>query len=218
MVPEPGHLWERQSLLLKGLSLSPDNAELNMREAELLAEAGRFHEALAYGRRAASLDPLDPVLAFELSGYLVYEGRLAEARSMIDKAARLWPDDEYVRITRISTEARYGDPDRALALIADPSSRPVSWELRTSTNGGASSTPARAAIQRSWRNMRAMNSPAWRRVKLTSDWWCCGSAAWEPSTPPSKPPRARRRPSRSTPGFCFVRPPTASGATRGSCR
>jgi tetratricopeptide (TPR) repeat protein len=128
MVPEPGHLWERQSLLLKGLSLSPDNAELNMREAELLAEAGRFHEALAYGRRAASLDPLDPVLAFELSGCLVYEGRLAEARSMIDKAARLWPDDEYVRITRISTEARYGDPDRALALIADPSSRPVSWE------------------------------------------------------------------------------------------
>ncbi len=127
LVPTPGHLWERHSLLMKGLALSPDNGVMNFKEGEVLGEAGRTQEALAYYRRAVSLDPLNPTMRFEL-GVALSSSHTEEARSMLDQAISIWPDDPHLRIARIALEARYGDPDKALAMLADPAMRPANWE------------------------------------------------------------------------------------------
>jgi TolB-like protein len=128
LVLGPGHLEERQGLLLRGLSVSPNNALLNEMEADLLGEAGRRDEAIAYCRRAAFLDPLHPDFTVNLASALAATGRLTEARALIDQVARLWPDFGDLPATRITLEARWGDPGRALALLDDPKSRPADWE------------------------------------------------------------------------------------------
>jgi len=127
LIPTPGHLWQRHSLLMKGLALSPDNGIMNFKEGEVLGEAGRTQDALAYYRRAVSLDPLNPSMRFEL-GVALSSTHTEEARSVLDQAISIWPDEPHLRLARIALEARYGDPDRALALIADPTTRPASWE------------------------------------------------------------------------------------------
>jgi tetratricopeptide (TPR) repeat protein len=128
MIPAAHHLGEREDLVEKGLSLAPDHASLNHRQAWLLAQAGRLRESLAYTQRCEALDPLRPDFARELALLLAGEGRLAEAREMIDRAAQTWPDDDDVRGARIEFEARYGAPDRAIGLLDDPRSRPATWE------------------------------------------------------------------------------------------
>lgn len=126
MIPAAHHLGEREDLVEKGLSLAPDHASLNHRQAWLLAQAGRLRESLAYTQRCEALDPLRPDFMRELALLLAGKGRLAEGRQMIDRAAQTWPDDDEVRAARIEFEARYGAPDRALALLDDPRSRPAS--------------------------------------------------------------------------------------------
>ncbi len=127
----PGHLEERQNLLLKGLSISPNNVLLNWSEGELLGQAGRNEEAIVYSRRAAQLDPLHPYYTKDLAVALAATGRLVEARTLIEQGARLWPDFSEFQSGRIGMEARWGDPARALALLDDPKSLPTGWEAPT---------------------------------------------------------------------------------------
>ena len=126
-----GHLRQRQALLLQGLAVAPDTAGLYYDEAVLLGQAGRSAEAVAFERRAVMLDPLLPDFTADLAGALAGAGRLVEARAMIERAARIWPDDYSVLEHRIGFEARFGDPARALALLDDPASRPAEWEAPT---------------------------------------------------------------------------------------
>ncbi len=123
-----GHLAERQELLQKGLSVSPNNALLNNEVGDLLGQAERNDEAVAYRRRAALLDPLHPDFTIEYAYNLAQAGQLVEARTLIDQVARLWPDYSYFATIRLTLEARWGDPGRALALLDDPKSRPADWE------------------------------------------------------------------------------------------
>ncbi len=126
----PGNLWDRQRLLLKGLSVSPNNALLNFMESELLGQAGRTEEAIAYDRRAVLLKPLFPDFVIDLAGGLAAAGRLDEARALLARAERIWPDSD-VQEVRIGTEARWGDPGIALALLDDPKTRPSDWDSAT---------------------------------------------------------------------------------------
>ena len=126
--PRRAHWAETNAFYLRGLSLEPDNAALNEREAGFLADVGRVDEATTFAQRAYALDPLSPVMANTLANQLSHDGRIEEARATIDRAARLWPDDHDVWSTRMAVEAREGDPDRALALINDSASRPAEWE------------------------------------------------------------------------------------------
>jgi DNA-binding winged helix-turn-helix (wHTH) protein/TolB-like protein/Flp pilus assembly protein TadD len=121
-------LWERQGLVQKGLSVAPDNADLNYVGSDLLVRAGRYNDALAYAQRAATLDPLQFDFVTNLATSLAVVGRLGEARSVIDRAVLIWPDNTDVLEARIMFEARWGDPDRALALLNDPKSRPPAME------------------------------------------------------------------------------------------
>ena len=126
-----GRLSERQALLLKGLSGSPDSPVLNLNESALLAQAGRTAEAIAYDRRAVLLDPLLYNFSMDLASETAEAGQLALARAMTQRAARIWPDNSDVQAGRIGLEARWGDPALALALLDDPKTRPARWETPT---------------------------------------------------------------------------------------
>lgn len=119
------HLWEQQGVLLKGLAAAPDNADLNYMEAGMLGDVGRLNASLAYSQRAVTLDPAQFDFVFDLITALAVEGRLGEARAMIDHALATWPGNQDIREIEMTTEARFGDPDRALALLNDPKWRPA---------------------------------------------------------------------------------------------
>ena len=120
LAPPPGHLMERQALLLKGLALSPDTAPLNYRECELLEQAGRYNEAVVFERRAVVLDPLDSGFTASLAGDLAMGGRVAEARALFERDMRIWPDDSDLRGMHIGTEARFGDPSAGVGTAERP--------------------------------------------------------------------------------------------------
>ena len=129
LVPQPGHLIERNALVVRGISVGRnENADLDDREAQILAEAGRLREAEQVARREVSLDPLSPIKTATLMGILAYEGRVSEAETVGDKAARIWPDDASIAASRFSIEVRAGDPGRALALLDNPKTRPADME------------------------------------------------------------------------------------------
>jgi len=128
LIQAPGHLEERQGLLLKGLSVSPNNTLLNMMQGDLFGQLGRSEEAIAYYRRAVLLDPLHPDFTVYLATALASAGRLTEARTLIEQVQRLWPDLSDRGADSIMLEARWGDPARALAMLDDPKSRPADWE------------------------------------------------------------------------------------------
>ena len=122
------HLWARQQLMLKALAVSPDNALLSHREADLLGQVGREEEALAYDSRAGYLHPLFPDFTTAVAGDLAASGAVTEGRALMERAARIWPDNDDVLGKRIALEARFGDPRRAIALMDDPHALPASWE------------------------------------------------------------------------------------------
>jgi DNA-binding winged helix-turn-helix (wHTH) protein/TolB-like protein/Tfp pilus assembly protein PilF len=126
--PRDGAFAKRQQYLSRGLALQPDNALLNDRQAQLLCQLGRQDEGLAYAHRAVNLDPLSPDLSEDLAADLASEGSIVAARAEIERAGRMWPDRPLVRRMRMAMEARIGDPDRALALLADVGDKRPNYE------------------------------------------------------------------------------------------
>lgn len=126
--PRNGAFARRQQYLSRGLALQPDNALLNDRQAGLLFQLGRQDEGVAYAHRAVNLDPLSPDLSEDLAAALASEGSIVAARAEIERAGRIWPDRPLMRRIRMSMEARIGDPDRALALLADAGDRRPNFE------------------------------------------------------------------------------------------
>lgn len=122
MIPAQ-NLSERQGLLQKGLSVAPDSPELNAMESDLMAEVGRYNDAVAYSERAASLDPLQTEYITDLSTNLAVAGRIADGHRVVDRAVQTWPDSSDIIRLQMSYEARWGDPDRALALLKDLTAR-----------------------------------------------------------------------------------------------
>jgi TolB-like protein len=123
-------LMQMQSLVQKGLAVSPDLSLLSAQESWILGEAGRVQDAIAFEERAAELDPLNPNYAAELAGTLGMHGFLAKARAMLEQDARIWPHNDTIKGARLGLEARYGDPAAALQLLSDPSAVPTMSDAR----------------------------------------------------------------------------------------
>jgi DNA-binding winged helix-turn-helix (wHTH) protein/tetratricopeptide (TPR) repeat protein len=126
--PRDGAFARRQQYLSRGLALQPDNALLNDRQAQLLCQLGRHDEGVAYAHRAVNLDPLSPDFSEDLAADLASEGAIVAARAEIERAGRMWPDRPLVRRVRMAMEARIGDPDRALALLAGAGDKRPNYE------------------------------------------------------------------------------------------
>lgn len=117
LVPRSAPLQERETLLLRGLKVDPNNAYLNLYMADFLAGVGRNDAAASFARRALAMDPARPEFISETAQLLAQGGRPRMALQMLDKA-----DEEY-SASRILTGARFtillrgGDPAGARAVM-----------------------------------------------------------------------------------------------------
>lgn len=125
----PWENWtEREKLLLAGLSVDPDEGFLNMPQARLLQGVGRNHEAALYAQHGSLLTPLDDGLSGIAAKILAQDGRFAQAKAAIERAAQIWPGSDNVRSDRFRINLFAGDPERALALLKEPATRPSDME------------------------------------------------------------------------------------------
>jgi DNA-binding winged helix-turn-helix (wHTH) protein/TolB-like protein len=114
----------------KVLSFDPDDTFTINDECELLLRMGSLEEALRMCRRGVELEPLSPDKTADLIRALIDDSRSSEAETLLQRAVRIWPDDEALKFLHLNYEARYGDPATALILLNDAGTRP---HLRDST-------------------------------------------------------------------------------------
>lgn len=106
------------------LRLDPNTDYVAGDGGELLLRMGRVSEGLERSRRGVGLDPFSPIQTSDLIIALIDNSRMAEASSTLQRALRIWPDDNNLRVAHLDYEARFGNPDRALAILQDPDERP----------------------------------------------------------------------------------------------
>ena len=111
------------ALFRRGLAVDPDNPNLLDDEGALLLRMGRVQDATALLSRSLALDPLAPDHLADLVDALIDAGKLSEARAELTRGLRLWPDDDTLRGAYLSEALRYGRPQEALKLAADPAFR-----------------------------------------------------------------------------------------------
>lgn len=139
----------------KVLSFNPDDSFTIGDECELLLRMGRFDDALRMCRRWTELEPLSPAAAADLIKELIVESRNSEAEAALQRAVRIWPDDEGLKFLHLDYEARSGNPDEALAILknsdARPRARDITFEVyRRLAEARKSGRPADAQAFTSW--------------------------------------------------------------------
>ncbi len=99
----------------RALALAPGDADTQRRYGILLGMLGRQDEAVAATRRALDLDPLVPANWVNLGGLYVTKGKLALARSAVDRALEISPDMSDAREIAPFLLLLEGQPEGALA-------------------------------------------------------------------------------------------------------
>ena len=138
------------------LRFDPDDPYTTADECELLLRMGSMDESLRMCRRGVQLEPLSVEHAADLITALVDDSRGAEGAAMLERALRIWPDDNHLRTIHLDYEARFGSPDAALAILSDPQVRPqtvrdVTLELyRRVAESRKSHAPAKTREFISW--------------------------------------------------------------------
>jgi class 3 adenylate cyclase/TolB-like protein len=83
---------QKEALLRRALSLSPDSSWANLWYGALLAETGRAGDSLVYQEKAAALDPLDEVNGANVAEALARVGQTRAADDAIQRVLENWPD------------------------------------------------------------------------------------------------------------------------------
>jgi TolB-like protein len=150
------HWREREALLTKAVEADSGFSFARLFESRFLTEVGRLADALPQAERAVALRPLFPGGNSTLGHLLVMRGQVDEGRKVLDNAAARWPDNDRTKIERLSAALEVDDMDAALALLADPDTRPF-------TVSAVQVTTWRAALQaRKSRDPNAMRMAAVR--------------------------------------------------------
>jgi TolB-like protein len=132
LTPPDKDYWRAdEATLRKGMALDPTEPSYPFFLSVTLRAQGRLQAALEAARRAAALDPFWPGPQKALGLYLLDAGHEAEARQVFDRMARLWPGIWATRDGRFWAAALYGEPDAAMALLADEETRPLWMNARS---------------------------------------------------------------------------------------
>jgi TolB-like protein len=115
-----------EARLQKGMTLDPTEPAYPYLLGQEFAAQGRFQAAVETMRRAAALDPFWPGPQKELGLFLMETGQASDGQQVFDRMARLWPGLWATRDGRFWAAAYYGNPDAAMALLADDQTRPLS--------------------------------------------------------------------------------------------
>jgi TolB-like protein len=118
LFPSVGHWAERETFLLQGLSVMPQDEVLTNIESNFLREVGRLNDAVAYGRQTQAVLPptfnRDATLILALSA----AGNSFEAGQFADIAAKAWPARGAVWNARFEMAIFNSRWDDALLLLA----------------------------------------------------------------------------------------------------
>ena len=98
---------------------SPDEAEVWVEDAAMLASVGRMSDSMASARRAAELDPLSPSITGQMIQALAWGGATIAARRALDQAENMWPGTDALRDAQFAFHLRYGDPRVAQVLMSE---------------------------------------------------------------------------------------------------
>jgi TolB-like protein/Tfp pilus assembly protein PilF len=111
---EPRRAAEQLAL---GLRVAPNEPELLTSNAQIDWALGRWDEALAYLRRAATLDPRSVNTSQKLGQGLLWMRRYPEARAALEQALALAPDNINTLQMRVMVELAQGDLSSARAVL-----------------------------------------------------------------------------------------------------
>jgi len=165
---------ERQRLLTRGLEADPSNADLAYEQGRLLVAMGRVQEALIYQGRALALNPHSGANAAQLANSLAAAGEAMDAQAAVDRAFRLWPDNDQVKAVRFWVAAWTGREDEALRLLDDPGfanlvstdgQRAVWREVLQASRSGSAARKAQAARRLAEAEARGA-FPPWNGAQL----------------------------------------------------
>ena len=106
-----------QADLDKAVALSPGDANILLRSAELLAVLGKLPEAIAREEQALALDPLSAEICMRLGFFLVANQQLAQGRPFYEKALAIAPNSDRARSNLGTLELLDHHPERALTLF-----------------------------------------------------------------------------------------------------
>lgn len=114
---------EREQLLKKVMALAPGQAGNQILYPRFLLNVGRTREALFHFERVSNEDPLD-MMAQRVAAYLTAQlGNIELARQKYDAMRSKRMTDAETDASLADAELWYGDPKRALALMAVPDAR-----------------------------------------------------------------------------------------------
>jgi DNA-binding winged helix-turn-helix (wHTH) protein/tetratricopeptide (TPR) repeat protein len=111
--------------LRRALQHHPDHWLVWGNIGRILAETGRWREAVKTYDRAVALDQFLPIARARQASTLWGSGRLQEADSTFARAAARWPGHPAIWFGRFNFLALSGDPAQAIALAEQRGSRPV---------------------------------------------------------------------------------------------
>jgi DNA-binding winged helix-turn-helix (wHTH) protein/TolB-like protein len=139
----------------KVLTFDPNDTFTINNECELLMRMGRIEDSLRMCRRGVELEPVSPEETSDLVKTLIDDSRDAEAKTLLGRALRIWPDDNQLKIIHLNYEARIGDPGAALAILNDPEARPQLSDIyleadRRLAQARKSGSPAQAKAFVGW--------------------------------------------------------------------
>jgi len=112
---ERGDCTTAESLLAQAIQAHPDDADARRCYADVLWRRGAQQEALVQAEEALRLAVDDPVIAVQLGEMNLAMGRLADARSLADKAIDAQPKGAAAWALRARIEMREGRNEAALA-------------------------------------------------------------------------------------------------------
>ena len=95
-----------------------ESAEMLNNRALIFEHEGQTEESLACLKRAATIEPFNPLIWFNLGITLKNAGRLNESKNALEKAHSLNEDDEEILNALAVATMDAGDIDAALALCA----------------------------------------------------------------------------------------------------
>lgn len=114
-----------ESALRQALTRYPEHWLLWGNLGRIMAETGRWREAMKTYNRAVALDQFLPIAKARQALTLWGSGRLQEADLAFARAAERWPGHPAIWFGRFNFLALSGDPAQAVALAAQTRSRPI---------------------------------------------------------------------------------------------
>jgi DNA-binding winged helix-turn-helix (wHTH) protein len=124
-LPTYGNWHGAEQAMRRVLAIDPMQFETRLGLARLLANVGRTQAAVEMLEPVGRAAALQPIVQYFLAFLLWQAGRVAESDRLLERAMTRWPRNYAVWFTRFWQLVHSGRAERALAMAAQASLRPI---------------------------------------------------------------------------------------------